>query len=343
MRQPQMGLVWILDSTIFPSIWMLHEDSTWQSAFFGVGGLILFITCSCWKGLTLETWKHWKDQGFWCKHSLGSGLRVGNLLGVNWNWITETSPLTNGCLCGNHTAVNESLKTAFWRVWFGMMIYPLLGLIHDHDEDTSIHFMQAYLLLPHYVIQSFHHPIPFSQLETSGDEEGRFFLDFNPQCFSMVVEYLRNRRLNLDAPLPVVPQVQKRNMELLAEAWMLGSICKELPLQWDKFLNCHLTKKNSVKPHGAFFKPDRAHFQKKNVDISTFFVCFLFRCVSAFFKAASDFGWFLIPPANWRLGLDPPLDLGVSCIQEIVAFLEGQSIESVAWYIFTYFQPSWWS
>ena len=44
----------------------------------------------------------------------------------------------------------------------------------------------------------------------------------------MVVEYLRNRRLNLDAPLPVVPQVQKRNMELLAEAWILGSDLKKV-------------------------------------------------------------------------------------------------------------------
>jgi len=62
--------------------------------------------------------------------------------------------------------------------------------------------------------------------EIPRDEEGRFFLDFNPQCFSMVVEYLRNRRLNLDAPLPVVPQVQKRNMELLAEAWKLWPFLK---------------------------------------------------------------------------------------------------------------------
>ena len=38
------------------------------------------------------------------------------------------------------------------------------------------------------------------------------------RCFSVVVEYLRNRRLRADAPLPVVPVVQRRNMELLAEA-----------------------------------------------------------------------------------------------------------------------------
>ncbi|CAK8988223.1 Malonyl-CoA-acyl carrier protein transacylase [Durusdinium trenchii] len=62
--------------------------------------------------------------------------------------------------------------------------------------------------------------------EIPRDEFGRFFLDFNPQCFSLVVEYLRNRRLNEAAPLPVVPQSQKRNMELLAEAWKLWPFLK---------------------------------------------------------------------------------------------------------------------
>mmetsp|Transcript_16352 Transcript_16352/g.36018 ORF Transcript_16352/g.36018 Transcript_16352/m.36018 type:complete len:356 (+) Transcript_16352:22-1089(+) len=62
--------------------------------------------------------------------------------------------------------------------------------------------------------------------EIPRDEEGRFFLDFNPQCFGMVVEYLRNRRLRADAPLPLVPQMQKRNMELLAEAWKLWPFLK---------------------------------------------------------------------------------------------------------------------
>lgn len=67
---------------------------------------------------------------------------------------------------------------------------------------------------------------PLGNSGNSGDEEGHFFLDFNPQCFSMVVEYLRNRRLRPDAPLPVIPQVQKRNMELLAEAWILGQAAR---------------------------------------------------------------------------------------------------------------------
>ena len=48
----------------------------------------------------------------------------------------------------------------------------------------------------------------------------------------MVVEYLRNRRLRADAPLPVVPQMQKRNMELLAEAWTLGIAFSRRPLEF---------------------------------------------------------------------------------------------------------------
>lgn len=63
--------------------------------------------------------------------------------------------------------------------------------------------------------------------EIPKDEQGRFYLDFNPQCFSLVVEYLRNRRLRRDAPLPVVPQAQQLNMELLAEAWKLKPFLRE--------------------------------------------------------------------------------------------------------------------
>eukprot|EP00933_Yihiella_yeosuensis_P078391 TRINITY_DN8981_c0_g2_i1.p1 TRINITY_DN8981_c0_g2~~TRINITY_DN8981_c0_g2_i1.p1 ORF type:complete len:431 (+),score=84.69 TRINITY_DN8981_c0_g2_i1:126-1418(+) len=58
-------------------------------------------------------------------------------------------------------------------------------------------------------------------MEIPRDEEGRFFLDFNRECFGYVVEYLRNRRLKADAPLPTIPTSQARNMEVLAEAWKL--------------------------------------------------------------------------------------------------------------------------
>uniref|UniRef100_A0A7S2N5M6 B30.2/SPRY domain-containing protein n=1 Tax=Alexandrium andersonii TaxID=327968 RepID=A0A7S2N5M6_9DINO len=63
--------------------------------------------------------------------------------------------------------------------------------------------------------------------EVPRDEMGRFFLDFNPACFGIVIEYLQNRRLRLDAPLPVIPGDQQHNMELLAEAWKLSPFLHE--------------------------------------------------------------------------------------------------------------------
>jgi len=59
------------------------------------------------------------------------------------------------------------------------------------------------------------------------DPDGRLFLDFNPVCFGLVVEYLQNRRLRLDAPLPVIPLAQQKNMELMAEAWKLRPFLRE--------------------------------------------------------------------------------------------------------------------
>lgn len=50
------------------------------------------------------------------------------------------------------------------------------------------------------------------------DPEGRLFLDFNPQCFSIIVDYLQNRRLRPDAPVPTVPAAHQQSMDLLAEA-----------------------------------------------------------------------------------------------------------------------------
>merc|ERR1712061_613670 len=57
--------------------------------------------------------------------------------------------------------------------------------------------------------------------EIPRDEFGRYYFDFNPDCFSILVEYLQNRRLRVDAPLPVIPAAQQENMELLAQAWNL--------------------------------------------------------------------------------------------------------------------------
>jgi hypothetical protein len=53
------------------------------------------------------------------------------------------------------------------------------------------------------------------------DSEGRLYLDFNPHCFSIIVDYLRNRRLRQDAPVPVVPSKLQQSMDVLAEALKL--------------------------------------------------------------------------------------------------------------------------
>lgn len=60
-----------------------------------------------------------------------------------------------------------------------------------------------------------------------GPEPGSIFLDFNPVCFGLVVEYLQNRRLRLDAPLPIIPAAQQKSMELLAEAWKIRPFLRE--------------------------------------------------------------------------------------------------------------------
>jgi len=59
------------------------------------------------------------------------------------------------------------------------------------------------------------------------DADGCYYLDINPHVFSLVIEYLLNRRLRVDAPLPIVPKAQQLNMELLAEAWNLKPFLKE--------------------------------------------------------------------------------------------------------------------
>lgn len=58
------------------------------------------------------------------------------------------------------------------------------------------------------------------------DANGCYYLDINPHCFALVIDYLLNRRLRIDAPLPVVPKSQQLNMELLAEAWNLKPFLK---------------------------------------------------------------------------------------------------------------------
>lgn len=50
------------------------------------------------------------------------------------------------------------------------------------------------------------------------DDEGRYFLDFNPVCFGIIVDWLRQLEDKPDMPVPRVPESQQLNMDLLAEA-----------------------------------------------------------------------------------------------------------------------------
>lgn len=76
------------------------------------------------------------------------------------------------------------------------------------------------------------------------DADGFFYLDINPVCFGLVIEYLLNRRLRVDAPLPIVPQAQKLNMELLAEAWHLKPFLRENRINPVHTTSLHITQPN---------------------------------------------------------------------------------------------------
>jgi len=59
------------------------------------------------------------------------------------------------------------------------------------------------------------------------DAEHRCLLDVNPECFAYLIEYLWNRRLRSDAPLPIIPFDQQANMDGMAEALKLWPFLRE--------------------------------------------------------------------------------------------------------------------
>eukprot|EP00927_Polykrikos_kofoidii_P053622 TRINITY_DN48216_c0_g1_i1.p1 TRINITY_DN48216_c0_g1~~TRINITY_DN48216_c0_g1_i1.p1 ORF type:complete len:381 (-),score=92.12 TRINITY_DN48216_c0_g1_i1:187-1329(-) len=61
------------------------------------------------------------------------------------------------------------------------------------------------------------------------DQEGRYFLDFNPVCFGIIVDYLQRRRA--DGEVPVVPPEQQMNMDLLVEALRLNAFMRKNHIQ----------------------------------------------------------------------------------------------------------------
>ncbi|CAD7962373.1 unnamed protein product [Amoebophrya sp. A120] len=54
------------------------------------------------------------------------------------------------------------------------------------------------------------------------DADGRYVLDFNPECFALILDYVKNKALAPDkstvVPIPPIPAEQRTNMDLLCEA-----------------------------------------------------------------------------------------------------------------------------
>ncbi|CAK0846354.1 unnamed protein product [Prorocentrum cordatum] len=65
--------------------------------------------------------------------------------------------------------------------------------------------------LNHMFSDAFIHSIP-------RDSEGRLFLDFNPDCFAFIVDWLSRRQGRSDAPFPPVPPEQQLGVDTLLEA-----------------------------------------------------------------------------------------------------------------------------
>mmetsp|Transcript_79959 Transcript_79959/g.226219 ORF Transcript_79959/g.226219 Transcript_79959/m.226219 type:complete len:385 (+) Transcript_79959:52-1206(+) len=59
------------------------------------------------------------------------------------------------------------------------------------------------------------------------DAHGRFFLDFNPHCFGIILQFLEARAARADAPVPSIPPEQQQNMDLLVEALKLKPFLRE--------------------------------------------------------------------------------------------------------------------
>lgn len=50
------------------------------------------------------------------------------------------------------------------------------------------------------------------------DKDGKYFLDFNSDCFAVIVDYLKLLQEKPDAPPPEIPEPMQQNMDILAEA-----------------------------------------------------------------------------------------------------------------------------
>ena len=73
----------------------------------------------------------------------------------------------------------------------------------------------------------FVHRIPRRDYEHGGTKQTFLVLDFNPQCFGYIIDWLKNRQLTLASnanaltPLPPIPPEQKANMDVLCDTLRL--------------------------------------------------------------------------------------------------------------------------
>eukprot|EP00929_Paragymnodinium_shiwhaense_P108403 TRINITY_DN74725_c0_g1_i1.p1 TRINITY_DN74725_c0_g1~~TRINITY_DN74725_c0_g1_i1.p1 ORF type:complete len:385 (+),score=94.44 TRINITY_DN74725_c0_g1_i1:131-1285(+) len=86
-------------------------------------------------------------------------------------------------------------------------------------------------LLNHMFSDAFIHNVPV-------DKQGFHFLDFNPICFGIILEYLQRPP---DAPPPPIPPEQQMNMDLLVEALRLKSFHRQNHLQTTHTTSLRLT------------------------------------------------------------------------------------------------------
>jgi len=59
------------------------------------------------------------------------------------------------------------------------------------------------------------------------DQDGRFFLDFNADCFAMIVDYMKELQETPDAVPPSIPEELQMNMDILAEALNLKVLLRK--------------------------------------------------------------------------------------------------------------------
>lgn len=120
----------------------------------------------------------------------------------------------------------DKLSEQMNDLWPSTIFYPNDAIVEINCSGTIFEIPRGALrsiegsVLKDMFSDEFMHELP-------KDENQRFLLDFNPICFGLVIEYLQNRRLRPDCPLPVIPQAQQKSMELLAQAWKLTPFLRQ--------------------------------------------------------------------------------------------------------------------